>query len=621
MAHLIAVFSPNADTARRHLTSCIGVTRRLYGQDICAVKHFPGCSVATFPRRAFADESGQLHVFDRHNAWSIGVGTWVYSKCSGDTTAEEGLAAAVTAPTRLLAEILKIDGGFCFLTGSLHCQQVHLVTDPIGQLHAYRFELDNLTVISTSALVLAHLAGARLDPIAVREFLSTGSVFEGRSLFEKVHKIEPAAIHTFSNGRPAGRSHYWSLNDYVDAGRDAKSSLTLFAESVTDGVAGLLRRFERPAIDLTGGFDSRIILACAMKAVSRDDFNTIVTGDALDPDVVAAGGIARHFNLRHQRLDSRPASTAEWWRLAQRSLPLVDGEYDLLEYAAVLNVHQQLAEQLGVSINGSGGELIRGYWWELLFPRTGNRGSFESIKLARARFATDRWAEKLLSEPGADSLDVHFAHVIERANAPLLNARNTACMDNIYLTLRMQRWQGRIASATNRIWPCVSPLLFRRSMEAAVAAPIALRRNGRMARRLLEYLNSRLARLPMAGGYPALPVTATTLHLFYPLAQEYAGRVTQRLFQRRRKGVETGDPRLQHLANLDEVAPLIDIKSMLTAELYNQTELARVLELAKYGRLPAKHLGRMLTLEVVRRGFDGIRSGGVSSESVERSSL
>ena len=75
---------------------------------------------------------------------------------------------------------------------------------------------------------------------------------------------------------------------------------------------------------------------------------------------------------------------------------------------------------------------------------------------------------------------------------------NTTQMDNVYLNMRMQRWQGRIASSTMRIWPCVSPFMWRLPMEAALSAPPSVRLHSRMSRRLIEHFDPRLASLPLA---------------------------------------------------------------------------------------------------------------------------
>src|SRR5699024_9746058 len=128
-----------------------------------------------------------------------------------------------------------------------------------------------------------------------------------------------------------------------------------------------------------------------------------------------------------------------------------------------------------------------------------------------------------------DTLTEHFTGAISRATGDLARERNTACLDNIYLMLRMQRWQGRIASATNRIWPCLSPLLFRRPIEIALTAPVALRRRGRMARRLLADIDYPLACLPMADGSPARPLAPHAIPYF--LSQR-AGELGKRAAER-----------------------------------------------------------------------------------------
>src|SRR5699024_8101199 len=170
--------------------------------------------------------------------------------------------------------------------------------------------------------------------------------------------------------------------------------------------------------------------------------------------------------------------------------------------------------------------------------------------------------------------------VIERTNLGLEGSRNTACMDNVYLNLRMQHWQGRIASASNRLWPCLSPLLFRRPMEIGLGAAISLRRNGRMARRLLAIVDYELARLPMAGGYPALPITMKTLPQFRPLGAEYLQRVRQRLMRTNGPvsgAVQQQQAQLTALLRLEEVADLLNPKHMLSANLYEPGSLQQLI--------------------------------------------
>ena len=109
------------------------------------------------------------------------------------------------------------------------------------------------------------------------------------------------------------------------------------------------------------------------------------------------------------------------------------------------------------------------------------RAARSSRKAAR-RFVPDDWADGILASPAAPRLAAHFEDVIRRANAGLEELPNTVLADNVYLRLRMQRWAGRLASATDRIWPCATPFMFRRPLELALTAPISARAHGRMMR-------------------------------------------------------------------------------------------------------------------------------------------
>ena len=83
-------------------------------------------------------------------------------------------------------------------------------------------------------------------------------------------------------------------------------------------------------------------------------------------------------------------------------LPVTDGEYDMVEYANVFRVHHQLSKSFDVSINGSFGELARGYWWELLFPNPAKTGKLDGELVARKRYTTQLYDERLFEQSKRD---------------------------------------------------------------------------------------------------------------------------------------------------------------------------------------------------------------------------
>ena len=95
-------------------------------------------------------------------------------------------------------------------------------------------------------------------------------------------------------------------------------------------------------------------------------FETTVSGAPTSPDVVVAQGLAGITGQPHHPVAVNPQIS---FAQLQKALAVTDGEIDLVEYGRnVLPVHERTARQYDISLNGSFGEIARGYWWELLLP-------------------------------------------------------------------------------------------------------------------------------------------------------------------------------------------------------------------------------------------------------------
>jgi hypothetical protein len=546
-----------------------------------------GVAVAKFPMLQ-APASGIVR--------NPGTGTWA---CAAGVPFRNGASCGADLDTiaanwnsrqdAITQEMAEVEGSFLLALGNRAGNDcAYVVTDRLGTLHAYTAEINSCTVISTSSLVLAALLQPEWHPDSCREFLASGTVFGNRSLFRGITKLPPATVLVLRKGRIASQFRYWDLPAVMNGPALGKKTVPALAEALVSSVRSISARFPSPVFDLTGGYDSRVVIA-AMQQV-QGGFNTVVVGPPRDPDVLVAGRIAGALGLRHQRLENEPDSL----EAAGRALPLCDGEYDLFTYGRILGVHTRLAGQFDASVNGSNGEIAKGYWWELLLPHIGRRDHFDPNRIADGRFSV--WGEPpgLLAAPFGTTLTEHFAGLITEANRDFEHHLNTAKMDNVYLTLRMQHWQGRLASATSRLWPCLSPFMWRRPMEVILSAPPEIRVRHRLSTRLIEYLNPALAALPLAQGYPALPLRLSTAHRFWPLARQVGGKVFQRLTGKRAE--EAPEPATWYS---EEVREILQPAAMLTRSLYLEKPLAQALGTAS--GYPAAWLRRILTVELLAR--------------------
>jgi len=326
--------------------------------------------------------------------------------------------------------------------------------------------------------------------------------------------------------------------------------------------------------------------------------------------VVVSRGLAAIAGLPHLHL--APFGEVSFDRV-KGALRFADGEYDLVEYAWVLHVHRTLAKQFDISLNGSFGEVARGYWWELLFPRLGARRKLDARKLANRRFAAHPFDPSLFPADMRLDLGSHFTGVIERVNQGLSELPNSLQMDHAYLAMRMQRWQGRIASSTNQVWPCLSPFLFRSILETILQTETRLRRGSLLVRKMLAEFQPQLASFPLEHGFPALPVTWKTFHRFLPAARFYADKVTRRLGLRSPKSSQraNGEPSIlpPHLQlwRDEEVRSLLHLRNMKLGSLLDWAAAENFLKHSQSSTFPfGAQWTRLLSLEYALRVSESI---------------
>jgi asparagine synthase (glutamine-hydrolysing) len=417
---------------------------------------------------------------------------------------------------------LELEGPYALVVVDERRGTVQVVTDVAGTFHVFVSTHSAGFAIATSSAWLGALTRASLDPVGVREFLATGVVYEDRTLWTGVRKIGQGRIVTFSRDGTVAES-YWAFANLTPERDDFATSMVRVVDAMSTAARSIGARFPRVLCDITGGYDSRATIAAFL--IAGVPFHGTVSGADDSRDVVVSKAIADGFGIPHSH--AVPVLRGDRAEI-EESAALTDGEYDALEYARVAATHREHASAYDVSVNGSFGELARGYWWELVWPSIGAKEPLDSAMLSRRRFAATPYDTGLFTDARFD-LAVHLQQVIDRANAPLRGMPNTTLLDHAYFALRMHRWQGRIASSTARMWPNVSLFAFRSVLEPVLEARAESRIRSRLIRSLLARYLPKLADYPLDTGYPSAPATIRNLHRFWPIVPYYAQRVRARL--------------------------------------------------------------------------------------------
>ncbi len=502
-----------------------------------------------------------------------------------------------------------LDGFFTVIALHRARREVLVATDLIGAAHVFRARFGECTLISTSSLVLASLTGASVDPEGARQVIATGTFFETpRTLFQGVEKLLPASLHTFGADGSHKSRVFWDPKEVL---RDRKpgarvGSVEQLGSALVDTVRMIRENFKRPLFDLSGGLDTRSILAAAMRGGSAPE--VIVNGPVQDPDVIASKRIAERFNIKlHHRFD-RLLDKESLWREVQTALSLCDGEIDALTYSFISYVHLQMSQEFDVTVNGCGGEFCKGYYWELLLPFLGKHAPLDAYRIASRRFVFMDDEPGLFAAPFKQSLSDHMAGVVRTAIEGMEDTRNTAQLDLVYMRLRVQRFYGRIASSTSQIWPVTSPYCFRAPIEACITTPPWQRRAEKMSRRLNEHLHPGLANMPLERGHPAVPLRITNAHRFWPLAKENLTAVTRRVL--RNLGIPlmqevwlpfTGELRRSELLGIPDVAAMLEPATMATESLWDPKVLRGLVERWRQDSGLDHRMARILTVELAAR--------------------
>ncbi len=529
--------------------------------------------------------------------WLATLGVWFHK--DGFATGEESrlLDRYLKDGARNLA--LALDGSYAAVIGDGRTREVSVITDIIGNSHCYWRRTHSALAISGSALLLASLEDFHLDPIAYQEFIATGIIYEDRSLFREVRKFGPGTTTRFAiTDLNPKTERYWSpaiVPAESLGGRDATRRVW---EEVGGAVRRISKRFPRIVCDLTGGYDSRFS-AAAYHAAGTPVAAT-VSGPPNSGDVTVSKGLAKMAGFEHLYLEAPTGIAAAQ---LEKALRLTDGGYELVEYSRIEWVHETLSTRFDASANGCLGEVARGNWWEILAPNIGAFQPLDCRMVAAKRYVAKPYDASVFRSAEKVDLVDHFAGVVARTIEDLAGSTNTMQLDATYILMRMQCWQGRIASSTNRIWPALTAFLFRPVLESLLAVRARDRADSMLVRRILAEYAPDWANYPLESGCPAAPMTIKNFYRFAPLANYYGKKIAAKLL----RGAVWGTPgwmpaERQRLWQREEIRELLNPKEMRIAKILEPDALSEFLRRAQQQDFAYdEQWARILSLEITLR--------------------
>lgn len=405
--------------------------------------------------------------------------------------AVEDLAALVTGRHADRYDELLRDAAGAFSVVSLESTRAVVGCDALGFAFVFHAKNEDIDVFASSAEVAARcIAGAGAAPgkdlLAACWTAYAPYPIGERTGFDGVRLLPEGSVVELEFGREphfGGVQASWlRFDQLLDESTDAL--LERIAAAIDDElVATLASSPTRPYMDLTGGKDSRLVLAEALRLGIAREFTLRTVGPPNLRDVEIASDIARHFGLEHET----------GWPWYGRQAPYRDRVLDFVRATGgMANIWDLKVPRVGhtdVRVSGMTGECLRAHRPIRPVDVTAER----VVRMTRASFRNG--GLRLLRADAERALDALF--VQELLDDPVGGSHPLDLLGTFYVRNRARKFRGPMdqLEADLRSWPLCHPDAVR----AAFALTPGPRQDEIVHFELVRRASPALAAFPFAG--------------------------------------------------------------------------------------------------------------------------
>ena len=511
--------------------------------------------------------------------------------------------AASDAPAGSTPWLASTEGQFALVGYDPASGEAVVAGDPMGMVAVYVAVRPGVLYVSTSSLALARFLEAPADRLAVQSFLLSGYHFGTGTHWQGIERLEPGqAVRVGPRGRST--EHYWRPQVHDDVRRlPLRQAADHLIEVAVDTFQRSLAGQSDTWIDLTGGYDSRLMALLLRQAGVPFRANTRHTTDPADIAIARSIVDLTGWQWEH------PELPGDWDAVLptelNSSLAWGDGHLEVLQLSRVLWVHQQLARTVPALLSGGGGEHLQFAAWKSEFTAAGRstRVNFDNWIDMRMIKPVDR---SVLAGTPLPEVREDMRRRLSRWVEPYSDELNTTQLDLLYAYKSTGHF-GAYRSADDGWLDAQLPFYLRPVFETAFSTDHRHRNGHKLMRHMTERLDPAVAALPTTRGGPAQPWRITNAHRFAPYFTQLARKAVTKVSDK-----TLGRPLLlqrrsfpwasrAHGRVLDELAAskAFTPERLRSADLYRPEALDNLLEASRQpGFGQDALLGRIITVEL-----------------------
>lgn len=392
-------------------------------------------------------------------------------ECFGDEGVAKGDAVLACYEEQGEAMLEGLNGLFCGLLIDKRRKKILLFNDRYGIRRIYYHERSGNVYFASEAKALLRILPElrQFDPEGLADYLSFGCTLEWRTLFRGIEILPGGSVWSFEEGHGRKRKYFsaetWESRPELGADDYEK----IMPETFKKVLPRYFEPWSKTGIALTGGLDTRMIMACRPQNEGHATCYTFSGNNGQTLDDRIAIRVAAAANLDHQLVRLESDFFSNFAQYADKTVFSTDG------CAGVCNAHElyfnrRARELAPVRLTGNyGSEVMRGISWFkplALSPRAIKARWRPIVQLRGAQFQEDR-------------------------TPPMT-----------FATFKEVPWHlyGNLAAGWSQV-QFRTPYLDNDLVALAFQAPEAARRSTRLPLRIVRENNAPLSRIPTDRGY------------------------------------------------------------------------------------------------------------------------
>lgn len=363
-----------------------------------------------------------------------------------------------------------LNGLFAGLLVDLNLRKAFLFNDRYGLERVYLHETNDCLYFASEAKALLRVLPQTraFDYQGVTQFLAFGCPLEQRTLFQGISRLPGGSLWTFTEREPQKKQYFSPIEWESQERLSEKEFECRFHETFSRILPRYFQADERLGISLTGGLDTRMIMACTPPAGDNLISYTFSGATRATLDAQLAAKVAAASNIEHQTIPLQSEFLREFDTHLDRTVWLTDGCLGVLG-AHEVYLNRQARDIAEIRLTGNyGSEILR------------SASTLKPIALSNKLFAD-----------ASDYVKAARTSPLKEYNHPVSAAAFCEIPCHLYGYFSADRSQVQFRT----------PYLDNEVVSLAFQAPDLSRKSPRVALSLIERFGPQLARIPTDQGH------------------------------------------------------------------------------------------------------------------------